>query len=320
MNTVSINHPLITVIVPVYKVENYIRNCIMSVQNQTYNNWELILVDDGSPDNCGQICDEYAAKGNRIKVIHKENGGQAQARNRGLDVCHGEYVTFLDSDDFLHLDCLSYMVGLAEKFEADIVQCDFTRGTETTFPEMKRSEMVETLDNHSVFLQGKANVIVCGKLYKKEIVNTHRIREGRYFEDDYTTWKWYYAAKKIVVSNKALYYYTENPMSTMAQHSKKPNFDFFGAYDERINFFKGTKEKDLEHCSRLQLCKSLVLSYSHKQLTKEDRLKEKQLFNENWKVLRHSPYIGKVYKTLFMIFNYMPLTASNAAVRLHAKK
>lgn len=312
----DINNPLVSIIIPVYNVEKYIRNCIESVQVQTYENWEMILVDDGSPDKCGEICDEYAAKDNRIEVIHKENGGQAQARNRGLDVCHGEYVSFLDSDDFLHPGSLSYMVGLAEQFEADIVQCDFTRGTETTFPEMNRSEKVETLDNHSVFLQGRANVIVCGKLYKRRIVDTHRIREGRFFEDDYTTWKWYYASKKIVVSNKALYYYTENPTSTMAQHQKKPNFDFFGAYDERINFFIGTGEKDLEHCSRLQLCKSLVLSYGYPQLTKEERRMEKQLFDENWKELCHSPYIGRVYKALFMIFNYLPLTASNAAVKL----
>ena len=300
-----VRQPLITVIVPVYKVEKYIRNCIMSVQNQTLNNWELILVDDGSPDKCGEICDEYSSHDHRIKVIHKENGGQAQARNRGLDVCRGEYVTFLDGDDFLHPDCLNYLAGLAKDYEADIVQCDFTRGTETTFPEMNRNVKVETMDNHSIFLQGRANVIVWGKLYKREIVDAYRIREGRSFEDDYTTWKWYYAAKKIVVCNKALYYYSENPTSTMAQHQKKPNFDFFGAYDERINFFKITKEKDLEHCSRLQLCKALVLSYRHPQLTKEERQKEKQMFDENWKELHHSPYIGRVYKMLFIMFDFI---------------
>lgn len=315
-----IDNPLISVIAPVYKVEQYVRNCIMSVQNQTYKNWELILVDDGSPDDSGKICEEYAVKDNRIKVIHKENGGQAQARNRGLSLSRGKYVTFLDSDDFLHPDCLNYMVGLAENYEADIVQCDFTRGTETTFPKISYIEKIVMTDNHSVFLQGRANVIMCGKLYKKGIVDAQRIREGRHFEDDYTTWKWYYAAKRIVVSNRTLYYYTENPMSTMAQHQKKLSFDFLGAYDERIKFFLGTGEKDLEHCSRLQLCKSLVLVYRHPQLTKDERRREKQIFDENWKELRCSPYVSPVYKTLFVMFYYIPLTTSKVAARLHSKK
>jgi len=95
---------LISVIIPVYKVEKYIDKCIKSILNQTYTNLEIILVDDGSPDNCGQICDDYAQKHNRIKVIHKTNGGQAEARNYGLNIAKGKYVTFLDSDDYVSED------------------------------------------------------------------------------------------------------------------------------------------------------------------------------------------------------------------------
>ena len=100
------NEPLVSIIVPCYKVEQYLPNCIESILYQTYTNWELILVDDGSPDNCGNICDDYAAKDNRIKVVHKKNGGLSSARNAGMKVMNGEYVTFLDSDDFLHKDAL----------------------------------------------------------------------------------------------------------------------------------------------------------------------------------------------------------------------
>lgn len=95
------NKSLVSIIVPCYKVEQYLPNCIESILCQSYTNWELILVDDGSPDNCGNICDDYAAKDNRIKVVHKKNGGLSSARNAGMKVMNGEYVTFLDSDDFL---------------------------------------------------------------------------------------------------------------------------------------------------------------------------------------------------------------------------
>ena len=312
--------PLVTVVIPVYKVEQYLRNCIESVQAQSYTSWELVLVDDGSPDRSGAICDEYSKTDDRIKVIHKENGGQAQARNRALDMCRGDYVTFLDSDDFMHPDCLRYMVELAKKFGADIVQCDFVRGTDTVFPETGGNAKVNCYDNHSVFLQGKANVIVCGKLYKREIVVGDRIREGKYYEDDFTTWKWYYHARKIAVSDRILYYYTENPTSTMARHHKRPSFDFMEAYDERIGFFVGTGEKDLEHCSRLQLCKALVLTYRNKQLSKEERRLVKDRFEESWEVLKRSPYIGMKYKTLFCLFHLMPRGASDIAAKLHAKK
>lgn len=310
------NFPLISVIIPVYKVENYIRNCIESVQNQTYTHWELILVDDGSPDNSGKICDEYQSADDRIKVIHQQNGGQANARNHALDVCRGKYVTFLDSDDFLHKYALAKMVETALSNEADLVQFDFVRGIEKSFPEINKTENISQYDNHSIFLSGKANVIVCGKLIKLEIVDSNRIREGKFYEDDFTTWKWYYHSKRIVVSNRPFYYYTENPQSTMAKHQKKPSFDFIEAYDERIGFFKDRSEKDLEDCSHLQLCKSLLLTYSNKSLSQEERNIVKQRFDESWQELKHSPYISKFYKRIFELFYWIPMITSKMAVKL----
>lgn len=225
---------LISVIVPVYKVEKYLPNCIESVQRQSYVNWELILVDDGSPDNCPQICDDYASHDDRIKVIHKENGRVAKARNAALCVAKGDYITFLDSDDFLHQDALRDSLKVAITHEADIVQFGFIRGADTTFPIIKRGSSISIYDNHTIFTSAKANVIVCAKLFKREIFDGRLIVEDKYFEDDYTTWKWYYAAKKIVVMNDSYYYYTCNNDSTMAGHSKKPNWDYLDAYNERI--------------------------------------------------------------------------------------
>ena len=111
---------LISIIIPIYDVQCYLRKCIDSVINQTYKNLEIILVDDESPDNCGEICEEYAKKDNRIKVIHKKNGGLSSARNAGLDVCTGEYVSFIDSDDFVEETYIEELCNMIEKNEADI--------------------------------------------------------------------------------------------------------------------------------------------------------------------------------------------------------
>ena len=310
------SHPLISIIIPVYKVEKYLRTCIESVQAQTFTNWEMILVDDGSPDNSGNICDEYKAKDDRIVVLHQKNGGQANARNHALDICHGDYVTFLDSDDFFNNETLEYMLNLLLSRNADIVQCDFIRGDSNTFPNIKQNIVVEEYDNHSIFLSGKANVIVCGKLYRRDILLKNRIKEGRYYEDDFTTWKWYYSANKIVVSNRALYYYTVNPNSTMAGHKKKPSFDFMDAYKERIAFFIGTGEKDLEHCSRIQLCKSLLLTYGHSKLSEEERRAVKENYDESWKEIKYSPYIRPLYKVLFATFPIMPMLTSKITAKI----
>ena len=115
--------PKISVIVPVYKVEPYLRKCLDSIINQTYRNLQIILVDDGSPDNCGAICDEYASKDSRIEVIHQENGGVSAARNAGLKLAAGDYIGWVDSDDWIEPDMYAYMLENMQKYEADIAVC-----------------------------------------------------------------------------------------------------------------------------------------------------------------------------------------------------
>lgn len=307
--------PLVSVIVPCYKVESYLPTCIESIINQTYTNWELILVDDGSPDKCGAICEEYAGKDGRIKVLHKENGGLSSARNAGMKLMTGDYVTFLDSDDFLHRDALSFLVEYALKKEADIVQCDFVRGQDTTFPEWSDSLEVNEYDNHSIFTRFAAKIIVWGKLYKRELLNGIKMPEGLINEDDWTTWKIYYKAHKIVVANRPLYYYTVNPNSITGK-AKKPDTTYYGAYDERINFFAEKGERDLEDVSRIQFCKSLLLSYSNKQLTDEQREEIRRRFKDNWQVLKTSPVLPPLLKILFFGFTVSPLLASRATITL----
>ena len=115
--------PLISVIVPIYNVEKYLDRCVDSIINQTYKNLEIILVDDGSPDNCPQMCDDYAKKDSRIKVVHKENGGLSDARNVGMEVATGEYVSFIDSDDYISLDFYETLLETIVDNDSDIVEC-----------------------------------------------------------------------------------------------------------------------------------------------------------------------------------------------------
>jgi glycosyltransferase involved in cell wall biosynthesis len=299
-------NPLISVIVPVYKVEQYLRTCIDSVINQTYSNWELILVDDGSPDNSPRICDEYAAKDKRIKVFHKANGGVSSARNMALNNSKGEYITFLDGDDFLHAEYLAVLHNLSIKYEADITQCSFLRGTETVFPDIYKRIKVWTFDNHTIFLKGYSKIIVWGKLYKRKLLEGIRMPEGKPFEDDFTTWKWYYNANKIVVTDITLYYYTDNDLSTMSAHAKRPNLDFIEAYEERIDFFKKNGVKDLEDFSRGHLCKAMLLTSNNPKLSSEQKEIVDATFLANWKHIKFSHNIAFSLWILFFMYRLSP--------------
>jgi glycosyltransferase involved in cell wall biosynthesis len=305
----------VSIIVPCYKVENFLCTCIESILQQSYIKWELILVNDGSPDRSGEICDEYARIDDRIKVIHKENGGLSSARNAGLDIMTGEYVTFLDSDDFWHKDYLEVLMFFVKKNYADIVQCGFVRGTESVFPKIDIQLKNESFDNHSVFIKQVANIVMWGKVFKAAFFDDIRMPIGLINEDDWVTWKLYYKASKIMITNQPLYYYTQNPNSIMGVKNKKPDISYFGAYEERINFFIEKGEKELEDASRIQFCKSLLLLYSNVMLTVDEKTRVKALFDENWNKILSSHIISKKLKIIFFSFYNFPLVTSKIVVK-----
>lgn len=294
-------------------MEKYLPNCIESIISQTYSDWELILVDDGSPDRSGEIADMYAERDSRIKVIHQKNAGVAAARNSGVDIATGEYISFLDGDDFLSPDYITDLLKIAKDNNADIVQCGLVRGNEIVFPPYNGKDSFKKYDLYEIFQKDVANIIVCAKLIRSEILKTIRIPEGRYFEDDLVTWRWYYSADRIVVSSRPYYYYTQNDNSQMARHKKKPNLSFIDIYNERINFFIEINEADMEECSRRQLCKALVLTYSNPNLSKEDRKMVKECFDESYAVISFSKYLTAKLKLLLLIFHFSPLRASKLA-------
>ena len=226
---------LISIIVPVYKVEKFLPECVESILAQTYKNFELFLVDDGSPDKCGEICDEYAKKDKRITVIHKENGGLSDARNAAMDKVHGEYLTFIDSDDFIHEDYLKRMVYCVKKFDADIVQCDFTRDRESLGCQNQTNKFIK-LNNDEIlreYLHFKApKVFAWGKLYKTSLFNGIRFPFGLIDEDNFTTYKLFYLSKTFVKINHGLYYYRVNQNSIMHMSFSKRKFGILDSTQE----------------------------------------------------------------------------------------
>lgn len=235
-------NPKISIIVPVYKVENYIRKCINSILNQTFTDFELILINDGSPDQCGEICDHYASLDAKVKVIHKENGGQASARNMGLDIAKGDYIGFIDSDDYIENDMLEFLYQNAVKYDADVVECGINIVNGKNVQRIQNNNEFE-LGDHVLALKGLLDNgyrnSVCNKLYKKEIFESLRF-PNKLYEDGFLAFKIYYLVKKYVFIGKSKYYYVQRNESTM---SKQENFtlrnlDGFECDEERFYFIK----------------------------------------------------------------------------------
>lgn len=296
----------ISIIVPVYNVESYLHYCVKSVLAQTYSNWELILVNDGSPDRCPQICDEYAEMDYRIKVIHKANGGLSSARNAALDIAKGDFITFLDSDDYLHQDTLSDVIKIVSEEDIDIVQFSFIRGTSNIFPAIKKNTKKKFYDNHTIFYSNIQKIILCGKFYRRSIWDGIRMPIGKINEDDATTWKLYYRSKKIVYINTPYYYYRVNPTSIMSNQRKLLKLDFIEHYQERISFFENRGEKLLTDLSKWRFCLPLMLGYMRGNVRKDDLTVLLKHFKENYKAVIFCRKVNFKHRLLIATFNLCP--------------
>lgn len=244
---------LVSVIVPIYKVEEYLRECVDSIINQTYKNLEIILVDDGSPDNCGKICDDYAAQDKRITVYHKENGGLSDARNYGIERCHGEFITFVDSDDFLKSTFAKTLLDLLEKYDADLAIAYVQRfkqvpagGTDALFYSVKVREVCAS--SHEVIeslLYQRNGTGGPYKLYRRKLFKDTRYPVGLFYEDLATTYKVMSICKRIVLTNEPMYAYRINLDSIMyTKYSPK----MLSCIPISRQLYRETKEKypDLE--------------------------------------------------------------------------
>ncbi len=230
---------LISVIVPVYKVEAYLDQCVSSIVNQTYRNLEIILVDDGSPDNCPAMCDAWAQKDSRIKVIHKENGGAGAARNHGLDTARGTYIAFADSDDYLEPEMYSHLYSLMRD-EVDIVECDYLK-VRTEYVEFSQKNaqirefsVGEALQEHirnRVFCQ-----IIWNKLYRREVVGDVRFPVGKQIDDEFFTYQVLGNAEKLIHSQRVCYAYRQQPESVMHKLSPMNRLQAVEAKSQRHSY------------------------------------------------------------------------------------
>lgn len=245
------NNPEISIIVPVYKVEKYLTECIDSILFQSFIDFELLLIDDGSPDKCPQICDEYSKRDLRVVTYHKKNGGQSSARNLGLDHARGRYIMFVDGDDLLAEDALEYLHSEIITTNADVVLgkiVRFTTGTVASRPYTRldiRKEMSgrKTLE---MLLKGTLlNISVCGGLYKREIWNELRMPEGYICEDWYVTPSIYLNTDKVIFIPKLIYLYRDNPGSTMGGLMRKPNLQVIQVAEHCISAIRYSGDTQL---------------------------------------------------------------------------
>lgn len=221
------SNPKITIIVPVYKVEPYIKKCIESIIGQTYTNWELLLVDDGSPDNSGDICDEYARKDTRIRVFHQVNSGVSTARNLALDNAEGKWVMFVDSDDWLELDCIARCVVIAETNALDLLQFTFKRVDDNGNILVKKAEESTGIQRREDYVNsaGRLSVCVGGNLLRNNIIQNHNIqfdKNIKFGEDQLFIFNYVHYCKKCMKVSVPLYNYRYNSTSATSLKTQHP--------------------------------------------------------------------------------------------------
>lgn len=235
--------PLISVIVPIYNVEKYLDRCVESIINQTYKNLEIILVDDGSPDNCPKLCDEYAQKDNRIKAVHKENGGMSDARNAGMAVASGEFICFVDSDDYIELNMLSDLYDCIVSDNSDVAS-----GGANWVDESDNVIRKDCVEQHCVLNDKEAMIellhdrklkqYVWNKLYKTSIIKNIPFKKGRYHEDVFWLHQMVGGAKRISILPNMYYNYLQRPNSVMSVGYSEKRLDALDAYAERSRYIK----------------------------------------------------------------------------------
>ncbi len=328
------NRALISVIVPIYNVEKYLPRCIDSLIHQSYANLEIILVDDGSPDNCPAICDDYATKDSRIQVIHKENGGLSDARNVGFDRSTGEYVAFIDSDDYVHPQMLEILYRLLLEEHSEIAVCNFQPFSETAPEdhfEAIQTESLSGMDAAKRLYQRKyatQTVVAWDKLYCRHIIAKNRFIVGKFNEDEFFSYKALIQASKVTFTSQKLYYYLIRATGISQAITNPKSLDGLDAKQEAIRFYKENGFHSLIklavssflNFSAKRYCFVKRLSGNNRELLKELKLRHKKVFLEFSNSLspreRFRAMIFQLYPFLFWFFiKYDKIRCRNSSNR-----
>lgn len=221
---------MISVIIPIYNVEKYLRQCLDSVINQTYKDLQIILIDDGSTDDSGRICDEYVAKDSRIVLIHQNNKGAGAAKNTGLKAATGDFIAFVDGDDYLELDAYQYMIDLICKYDADVVQCNFQKEFTDRKEEYKRNtkkHVCTAKEYLRLLLVDWTCGLMTDKLFCRSVLDGVFFEEGNIVDDDFFTYQGIMKSSLIVCDNKIIYNYRQ----------RKSSVSFLPEYNERRTIY-----------------------------------------------------------------------------------
>ena len=274
---------LISVIIPVYKVEKYLEKCIESIIKQTYTNLQIILVDDGSPDNCGKICDEYAKKDSRIEVIHKINGGLSDARNVGINRANGRYIGFVDSDDYIKEDMYEKLINLIKEYNADVSICnlydvidgkEYVRNKDNGIHEYSRIDILK-----EILLDKNIQSYAWNKLYKKELFDEIKYPIGKKYEDIGTTFYLFEKCNKIVVTSEPEYYYLKRADSLVNNVTESTILDYTEIIIQRYLYIKQNIE-ELRKYNNYYLTKTLITANNDIKTLKNVSEKMKERYNE----------------------------------------
>lgn len=309
--------PLVSVIIPVYNVEAYLKRCLDSVVNQTYKNLQIILVDDGSPDNCGAICDQYATKDKRITVIHQENGGLSAARNAGIELIRGDYTTFIDSDDWIHLNMIKAMVEVALDTKAEVVTCEHLRPsgedvisvTEDSNRNVMTTSIENYLERYFKISDEKPLYYTWGKLYQSSLIIPDMYPVGLTHEDILGTYRAIRRSHTIAEIDFPYYFYYFNPNSITNTEFSEKAFDYFPVWDLLISECDGEIKEYAKYNKQLHIygvLSTMAINdpfYRHKYSSQVITLL-KDLKNESRVFLRHNWHLKRRIIRRLMLVNY----------------
>lgn len=315
---------LISIVVPVYNVEKYVSDCVVSLISQTYRNIEVILVDDGSTDGSGKICDDFADEHNFIKVVHKENGGLSDARNKGMLASNGDYIVFVDADDYVSCNFIEELSDGFKSTDVDISCCAYIKFVDNTEPVLSnnaRKCRILTGEEAAKFCYSREgrtiDVVAWNKLYRKSLFTNNGIEypKGRYFEDLYTTFKLFYYARKVFINNKEMYYYRQREGSIMASSMTAEKYEnMLDALKSPLNFYKEHSCRDLTSLAFSMYCRAMIRQYHNtiriEEKTERQRIRDFLLddyavtWSENFSASNLSAMRRMVFKA-FQIFPFL---------------
>ena len=300
----------VSIIVPVYKVEDYIRECLDSILAQTYPDFELILVDDGSPDDCGRICDDYAKGDNRIKVVHKVNGGISSARNAGLEVAKGEWIMHVDGDDWIEPDMIESLIEAAQITGADMVIGDFVKyGPSAGYNKLPTwsSDKKKSMTNYIAYVM----TTIWGSIAKRSLYADHSLKSPdgiSYCEDFHLIVRLCHFANKIVNVHRPFYHYRYRPTSIMSNMNGKTEADEQWVYQDTIRFFK---EQGVYEDYRKVMSWRVLKSAQELLLDPAGHKRFMELFNDGREFIFSCPFVNRKIKMLawMLTHNLRPVVA-----------